>query len=168
MKKVLIVGSGISGLSCAIHCAEAGMEVILASTFPSERSQSVLAAGGINAVIKNENDSIQSHIEDTLKGGCYIAGKEAVRGLCEGAPNIIAWLEKLGTVFSTEADGTVSRRAFGGQSHNRTCYCGASTGKQIVSALVMEARRFEGLGQIKRLFSRDFYCALIQIGRAHV
>ena len=167
MKKVLIVGSGISGLSCAIHCAEAGMEVILASTFPSERSQSVLAAGGINAVIKNGNDSIQSHIEDTLKGGCYMAGKEAVRGLCEGAPDIIAWLEKLGTVFSTDTDGTVARRAFGGQSHNRTCYCGASTGKQIVSALVMEARRFEGLGRIKRLFSRDFYSALIRDGVCH-
>ena len=136
MKKILIIGSGIAGLSCAISCAERNMEVTLVSPFPSERSQSVLAAGGINAVTDSHEagDSIESHIRDTLSGGCGIAGENAVRGLCESAPEIIAWLKKLGTVFTTEPDGSVSKRAFGGQSHKRTCYCGASTGKQIVTA----------------------------------
>ena len=166
MKNVLIVGSGIAGLSCAISCAEKGMEVTLVSPFPSERSQSVLAAGGINAVTDfcEQGDSIESHIEDTLKGGCNIAGREAVRGLCEDAPEIIKWLEKLGTVFTTDDDGRVARRAFGGQSHKRTCYCGASTGKQIVTALVMEARRYEGMGLITRWLWTDFYSALIKDG----
>ena len=166
MKKVLIVGSGIAGLSCAISCAEKGMEAILVSPFPSERSQSVLAAGGINAVIDPDKlgDSIESHIEDTLKGGCFIAGENAVRGLCESAPDILRWLVKLGTVFTAEPDGSVCRRAFGGQSHRRTCYCGSATGKQIVTALVMEARRYEGLGLIKRRLWTDFYCALIRDG----
>ena len=165
-KHILIVGSGIAGLSCAIECAERGMEVTLVSPFPSERAQSVLAAGGINAVLDSheEGDSIESHIEDTLKGGCNIAGKESVRGLCEGAPERIKWLEKIGTVFTTDDNGTIMRRAFGGQSHKRTCYCGASTGKQIVTSLVMEARRYEGLGLIKRRFWMDFYEALIKDG----
>ena len=166
MKKVLIIGSGIAGLSCAVSCAEKNMEVTLASPFPSERSQSVLAAGGINAVTDQHEpgDSIDRHIEDTLSGGCHIAGREAVRGLCESAPDIVKWLEKLGTVFTTEPDGSVSKRAFGGQSYKRTCYCGASTGKQIVTALVMEARRYEGMGRIKRRLWMDFYSALIQDG----
>lgn len=166
MKKVLIVGSGIAGLSCAISCAEKGMEATLVSPFPSERSQSVLAAGGINAVINSgeTSDSIESHIEDTLKGGCFIAGEKAVKGLCESAPDILRWLVKLGTVFTTDSDGSVCRRAFGGQSHRRTCYCGSATGKQIVTALVMEARRYEGLGLIKRRLWTDFYCALIRDG----
>ncbi len=166
MKKVLIVGSGISGLSCAIACAKSGMEVILASPFPSERSQSVMAAGGINAVLNGRagGDSVSAHIEDTLKGGCNIAGKEAVSGLCTAAPQIIRWLEKLGTVFSINPDGSIAQRAFGGQSFNRTCYCGASTGKQIVTALVMEARRYEGAGMIKRRYWMDFYSALIKGG----
>ena len=166
MKKVLIVGSGIAGLSCAISCAEKGMEATLVSPFPSERSQSVLAAGGINAVIDSAElgDSIESHIEDTLKGGCFIAGENAVKGLCESAPYILRWLVKLGTVFTTEPDGSVCRRAFGGQSHRRTCYCGSATGKQIVTALVMEARRYEGLGLIKRRLWIDFYSALIRDG----
>ena len=166
MKKVLIVGSGIAGLSCAISCAEKGMEATLVSPFPSERSQSVLAAGGINAVINSgeTSDSIESHIEDTLKGGCFIAGENAVKGLCESASDILRWLVKLGTVFTTDSDGSVCRRAFGGQSHRRTCYCGSATGKQIVTALVMEARRYEGLGLIKRRLWTDFYCTLIRDG----
>ena len=166
MKKVLIIGCGIAGLSCAVSCAEKNMEVTLVSPFPSERAQSVLAAGGINAVTEQHDpgDSVERHVEDTLKGGCDIAGKEAVRGLCESAPDIIKWLEKLGTVFSTEPDGSFSKRAFGGQSYKRTCYCGASTGKQIVTALVMEARRYEGMGRIKRRLWMDFYSALIRDG----
>ncbi|MBR4375754.1 MAG: FAD-binding protein, partial [Spirochaetia bacterium] len=71
---------------------------------------------------------------------------------------------KLGTVFTTDSDGSVCRRAFGGQSHRRTCYCGSATGKQIVTALVMEARRYEGLGLIKRRLWTDFYCTLIRDG----
>ena len=168
MKKVLIVGSGIAGLSCAIECAERGMEVTMVSPFPSERAQSVLAAGGINAVLDTSaGDSIESHIEDTLKGGCNIAGKEAVKGLCEDAPEIIRKLEKLGTVFTTGEDGKIARRAFGGQSHKRTCYCGSATGKQIVTALVMECRRYEGLGLIKRRLWTDFYEALIKDGKCY-
>lgn len=167
MKKVLIIGSGIAGLTCAIECAQRNMEVVLASLFSSERSQSVLAAGGINAVLDNcdPGDSIKCHIDDTLKGGCNIAGRSAVTGLCESAPEIIRWLTKLGTVFTTDADGNISHRAFGGQSYKRTCYCGSSTGKQIVTALVMEARRLEGIGRIKRRLWMDFHSALIKDGR---
>ena len=188
MKRVLIVGSGIAGLSCAIECAGKGMEVTLVSPFPSERAQSVLAAGGINAVLKptdklqgneqNEGtdnvkdksesfDTISSHISDTLRGGCYIAGEEAVKGLCTDAPEIIRWLEKKGTVFTRDANGEIARRAFGGQSQKRTCYCGSATGKQIVTALVMEARRFEGEGKIKRILWMDFYKALIKDGKCY-
>lgn len=169
MKHVLVIGSGIAGLSCAINCAQKGMQVTMVSPFPSERAQSVLAAGGINAVTVSceAGDSVDSHIDDTLKGGCDIAGKEAVRGLCESAPDIITWLEGLGTVFTTDPDGSVSKRAFGGQSHRRTCFCGAATGKQIVTALVMEARSYEGMGRIKRRFWADFYGALIKDGKCY-
>ncbi len=166
MKQVLVVGSGISGLTTAIECAYRGMKVILVSPFPSERAQSVLAAGGINAALdhKGEKDSVESHIEDTLKGGCYIAGKQAVTGLCEAAPAVVEWLERLGTVFTRTEGEKIDQRAFGGQSHRRTCYAGASTGKQIVTALVMEARRLEAQGLIERRLWTDFHSALIRDG----
>lgn len=169
MKEVLIIGSGISGLSCAIRCAEHGMHTILVSPGYSERSQSVMAAGGINAVTSEpeEGDSVSCHIEDTLKSGAYIAGRNAVTGLCTHGEEILSWLESRGTVFSVDENGRPMRRSFGGQSYRRTYYCGASTGKQIVSALVMEARRHEVAGLIERRVRMNFHSALIKDGRCY-
>lgn len=165
MKKAVIIGSGIAGLSCAISLAEKGIKSVVASPFPPERSQSVMAAGGINAVEPADGpDSVEMHIQDTLAGGRYIAGRNAVSSLCKAAPAIIEQLERRGTVFTRDADGSVSRRAFGGQSYPRTCYCGASTGKQIVTALVMECRKYEALGLIERRTWTDFHSALIRDG----
>lgn len=165
MKKAVIIGSGIAGLSCAISLAEKGIKSVVASPFPPERSQSVMAAGGINAVeLADGTDSVEMHIQDTLAGGRYIAGRNAVSSLCKAAPAIIEQLERRGTVFTRDADGSVSRRAFGGQSYPRTCYCGASTGKQIVTALVMECRKYEALGLIERRTWTDFHSALIRDG----
>ena len=167
MKDALIIGSGVAGLSCAIRCAENGVRAVLASPFVSERSQSVMAAGGINAVLSDcePGDSVESHIEDTLRGGCGLGGEKAVAGLCRRAEEIIRYLERIGTVFSNDGQGRPVRRAFGGQSHKRTCYCGASTGKQIVSALVMEARRYEAAGLIERRLWSCFHSALVDDGR---
>ena len=128
-----------------------------------------MAAGGVNAVLRGREaeDSIACHIEDTMKGGRGIAGEQAVRSLCEHAPDVIEYLERIGTVFSLDADGALASRAFGGQTYRRTCYCGSSTGKQIVSALVMEVRRFEARGFIQRRFWSCFHSALIKDGRCH-
>ena len=165
MRKAVIIGSGIAGLSCAISLAEKGIKSVVASPFPPERSQSVMAAGGINAVeLTGGPDSVEMHIQDTLAGGRYIAGRNAVTSLCKAAPSIVEQLERRGTVFTRDADGSVSRRAFGGQSYPRTCYCGASTGKQIVTALVMECRKYEALGLIERRTWTDFHSALIRDG----
>ncbi len=166
MKEVLIIGSGIAGMACAVRCAGLGVHVVLASPDPSERAQSVMAAGGINAVTTDHEagDSVECHIEDTLKGGAFLGGKKAVTGLCEHAQEIIHYLESIGTVFSVDEKGEPLRRAFGGQSHKRTYYCGSSTGKQIVSALIMETRRYEAAGLIKRRLGLNFYSALIQDG----
>ena len=166
MKHVLVVGSGLSGLSCAIRLAENGISCALVSPYSSERAQSVMAAGGINAAT-GADDSTGQHAEDTLKSGGSIAGKEAVEGLCSAAPDIIRWLEKLGVVFSRDENGEVALRAFGGQSRNRTAYAGASTGKQIMSALIRTARKYECQDMIKRLLGRQFYSALIKDNRCY-
>lgn len=164
--EALIIGSGIAGMACAARLAKQGIRATLVSPFPSERSQSVMAAGGINAVLSDngEGDSVESHVQDTLKGGSFLAGENAVTGLCEHGEEIIRYLESIGTVFSVDKDNTPLTRAFGGQSHKRTYYCGSATGKQIVSALVMELRRFETSGMIKRKLRSSFHSALIKDG----
>lgn len=166
MKHVLIIGSGLSGLSCAIELAENGVESTLVSPYPSERAQSVMAAGGINASLGSD-DSFEKHAEDTLKSGGHIAGEKAVTGLCLEAPNIVNWLEGLGVVFSRNKDNSIALRAFGGQSKNRTAYAGASTGKQIMTALIREARKHECSGKIRRLLGRQFHSALIKNGKCY-
>ena len=161
MKHVLIIGSGLSGLTCAIELAAKGIRSTLVSPYPSERAQSVMAAGGINAAL-GKDDSPALHAEDTLKSGGNIAGEKSVMGLCFGAPEILRWLEELGVVFSREENQELSLRAFGGQSRNRTAYAGASTGKQIMTALIREARKYESCEMISRLLGRQFHSALIK------
>ena len=169
MGKVLIIGCGISGLSAAISLAEKGIKSVLISPFPSERAQSVMAAGGINAVDDNPDgeDTVAQHVEDTLKGGCNIAGRRAVEGLCSGAAGIIQKLEKMGIVFTRDDKGSIAKRAFGGQTFRRTCFGGASTGKQIVTALVMECRKYEASGMIDRQLWTDFHSCLINDGKCY-
>ena len=85
--KVLIIGNGIAGMSAAIEAAELDDEVILVSPVQSERTQSVMAAEGINAVVDTaEEDSVVWHANDTLESGCFLEKEEDVRNLCEKAP----------------------------------------------------------------------------------
>ena len=166
MKHVLIIGSGLSGLSCALALAENGIRSTLVSPYPSERAQSVMAAGGINAAL-GDGDSPAQHAADTLKSGGNIAGQAAVSGLCTEAPEIVRWLEHLGVVFTRDDRGELMLRAFGGQSRNRTAYAGASTGKQIMTALIREARKYESCEVITRMLGRHFHSALIQDGKCY-
>jgi len=165
--QVLIIGSGIAGLSAAIRSAELGCHVILASPYVSERAQSVMAAGGINAVLdpSREGDSPELHIEDTMKGGCFIEEEDTVRGLCTAAPDIVRWLDSIGVMFSRDPSGEIAQRAFGGQGRKRTAYAGASTGRQIVTALIQKCREYEISGKIERRTGLNFHSAVIHGGR---
>ena len=166
MKHVLIIGSGLSGLTCALELAAKGIRSTLVSPYPSERAQSVMAAGGINAAL-SQKDSPRQHAEDTLKSGGNIAGEETVLNLCSEAPEIIRWLEGLGVVFTTDGEGEVILRELGGQSCNRTAYAGAATGKQIMSALIRAPRKYECSEVINRMLGRQFHSALIQDGKCY-
>ena len=165
-KRILVIGSGISGMSAAIHAAEQGLSVVLVSPFPSERAQSVMAAGGINAALDTmgEHDSPALHAQETLKGGCALENPATIEAFCLQAPDVVRWLEGIGVVFSRQNDGTLAQRPFGGQSKRRTAYAGSSTGKQIVTALVQKCREFEIAGIVERRIGLTFHSALIADG----
>ena len=161
-----IIGAGIAGLSCAINLAKEGISSNLISLQPSERAQSVLAEGGINAALNvmGEDDSIDEHFADTMNAGKSIADEEAVKGLCENAPSMIEFLKKIGVPFQRE-NGKLIQRNFGGQKKKRTAYSKSSTGKVIVSALIDEARKYEACGLVTR-FSNHCFVDLIMAGGA--
>ena len=151
MEKVNIIGAGLAGLSAAISLAENNIPTRLISVQPSERAQSVLAAGGINGALNTmgEDDSTENHMEDTLRAGVYIADPEAVRGMTKAAPGIITDMHRIGVPFNI-SDGKIVQRNFGGQKKKRTAYAKSSTGKMLMTALIDEARKYEINGLIER------------------
>lgn len=152
MRPVIIIGAGIAGLTAAITLAQQGQKSILVSAVPSERAQSVMAEGGINAALntKGQNDSVQEHFRDTMAAGCDLADPSAVRALTEGAPDIVHWLAGLGVAFNRTAEGKLDLRYFGGQKKQRTAFARSATGKQIMTALIQETRRWESRGLVER------------------
>lgn len=152
MKKIIVVGAGLAGLTSAIKISESNNKAILVSPSYSEHAQSVMAMGGINVALntKGQNDSIKEHFNDTIKGGNYINDYVAVNKLVSDAPRIIKWLSDIGTSFTRDDNGNIDLRYFGGQKKMRTAYAGARTGKQILTALVANARKKEYDGLIER------------------
>ena len=148
---VNIIGAGLAGLSAAITLAERGIACNLISRQPSERAQSVLAEGGINAALDTmgEGDTWQEHYADTMRGGCELADPNAVAGLTFRAPELVRWLASIGAPFQRE-DGRIALRNFGGQKKKRTAYARSSTGKVLMTALIDEARKHEAAGLIRR------------------
>lgn len=149
--RVNIIGAGLAGLSAARTCAQAGVRVRLVSFQPSERAQSNLAEGGINAAldVMGENDTTQEHFLDTMKGGCYLADPNMVRALTQEAPSVVKDLDLLGVPFHREKDHLIQRN-FGGQKKKRTAYAKSSTGKVLTAALIDAVRRFEAEGLVER------------------
>ena len=148
---ISIIGAGLAGLSAALTLAERGIPCALISSQGSERAQSVLAEGGINAALDNmgEDDTTAEHFADTMKGGADLADPNAVKGLTDAAPDIIRRLEGYGVPFHRE-NGRIAQRNFGGQKKKRTVFAKSSTGKIVMSALTDEVRKYEAMGLVKR------------------
>lgn len=146
----VIIGAGIAGMSAALHLAQKNIPVTLVAPYPSVRSQSVMAEGGINAAI-GPDDSPSLHFRDTWESGCRLANIKAVHHLTDRAPEVIGELQHLAMAFTLGADGKPALRPFGGQSVNRTAHADSTTGKQLVTALIYELRRYEEEGLVNRL-----------------
>lgn len=151
MNKINIIGAGLAGISAAITLAEKNYECRLISAASSERAQSVMAEGGINAALDTmgENDDPIQHFQDTMKGGVYLADPNAVYELCINAPDIVKHLCSIGAALRIKDKQPILRN-FGGQKKKRTAYAKSSTGKILMSALIDEARKYEVSGLIQR------------------
>lgn len=143
---VVIIGGGLAGCRAAVEIArtDASLSVaVIAKTHPI-RSHSVAAQGGIAATLKNVDatDTWEAHAFDTVKGSDYLADQDAVEILAREAPDVVIDLEHMGVLFSRLPDGRIAQRAFGGHSHNRTCYAADKTGHAILHELVNNLRRY--------------------------
>lgn len=157
-KEVIVVGGGLAGLSATIKLAESGCKVKLISVTKVRRSHSVCAQGGINAAIngKGEDDHPHIHAYDTIKGGDFLADQPPVLELCLAAPSIIHMMDRFGCPFNRTQEGHLDFRRFGGTLYNRTAFCGASTGQQLLYALDEQVRRYEVQGLVEKFESHEF------------
>ncbi|MCR4672697.1 MAG: FAD-binding protein [Lachnospiraceae bacterium] len=162
---VNIIGAGFAGLSAACLLAREGFSCRLFSVQPSERAQSVLAEGGLNAALDTmgEDDRPEEHYNDTLKGGVFLADPNAVKRLSEEAVRVAAWLQELGVPFHMK-NGRVVLRNFGGQKKKRTLYSRSSTGKIMMTALIDEVRKYEASGLVERFPHHECVRVLIAGG----
>lgn len=108
-KKIVIIGAGLAGLSAALQTSENGNKVVLVSAYPSERAQSVMAEGGINAALntKGEDDSPEQHYADTIHAACGLADENAVWNLTHAAPELVGGC--IASAFSLTPAESMSR-----------------------------------------------------------
>ena len=92
----------------------------------------------VNTYTVYKDDSIEAHMEDTLKGGSYLNDKKLVEILVNESPKRLIDLENYGALFDRQESGQINQRPFGGQTYRRTCYQGDRTGAELLNALKEE------------------------------
>ncbi len=141
MTDLLIIGTGGAGLTAALTAHEAGLSVTVVTKSLPTQAQTCMAQGGINAALGNvTEDSIESHIEDTLHAAHGLADSQMIARMCHEAPQSIAWLERMGVPFSRLDHAanplqSVAQRRLGGASSKRACYAQDYTGLKILHTL---------------------------------
>jgi L-aspartate oxidase len=161
---VLVVGSGVAGLSAAVRLADAPAGLNVGVLTKGELSQSATrwAQGGVAAVLGGDEDSTDLHLADTLAAGADLCDVDAVRVLVDEGPARVNELIAMGAAFDREASGDLSLAREGGHSRPRVVHAGgAATGAEVERALV-EATRASAGAVLERWFALDL---LIEGGR---
>ena len=132
--EVVVVGAGLAGQRAALAAVEAHRDVAVVTKLHPLRSHSGAAQGGINAALGAE-DSVDTHIYDTVKGSDYLGDQDAIEFFCREAGPTVVEMEHFGTIFSRGPDGSLARRAFGGAGFPRTIYAADRTGLALLQGL---------------------------------
>ena len=135
---VLIVGSGLAGLSAALLLPADKRVAVITKRAVSEGS-SGWAQGGI-AAVWSKDDSFAAHVDDTLVAGAGLCDLEATRFVVENAPKAIAWLQTMGVPFSEE-DGHLHLTREGGHSARRIVHVTDATGAAVQRTLIDKVQK---------------------------
>ena len=157
---VIIVGSGLAGMRCAIEIRRKAPEAdiaIVTKVYPT-RSHSGAAQGGVAAALGNvrydesllpvpapedqPGDEWVAHLYDTVKGADFLGDQDAQEIMCREAVPTIYELEHMGVPFSRLPDGRIAQRPFGGHTNPRACYAADRTGHALLHTLYGEIVRY--------------------------
>ncbi|MBQ7096498.1 MAG: L-aspartate oxidase [Clostridia bacterium] len=171
---ILIVGSGCSGLYCALHLPK-DKKVLIITKSDSKSSDSYLAQGGI-CVLRDEDD-FESFFEDTMKAGHYENDKESVSIMINSSRDVIEDLVDYGVDFSRNEDGSFNYTKEGAHSRSRILFHKDITGKEITSKLMARVKERENISILEHttlldIVEKDGECvgAVVELsdGKTHL
>ena len=166
----LVIGSGLAGLSSALHLAKSGRSVAIFTKRKIDDCNTKCAQGGIACVI-DENDTFEEHVKDTLYAGGRLCNEKAVRQIVETGPEVIKELIDIGTKFTTRGDLGLSDNQNdydlgreGGHSKRRILHAGDITGAEIERALIAKCQEYSNI----KIFEYHFAIDLIVTKRLNL
>ena len=173
---VLVLGSGVAGLSAAVRLAAPltptgggaddgdGLRVGVLTKAELSQSATRWAQGGVAAVLGGDEDSTDLHLADTLAAGAGLCDADAVRVLVDEGPARVHELIAMGAVFDRQPGGALALAREGGHSTARVVHAGgAATGAEVERALV-DATRASAAAVLEQWFAVDL---LVEGGRCH-
>lgn len=139
---VLIIGSGAAGLSLALGLGDRLRVAVLSKTALQE-SATLYAQGGVSAVM-DQSDSVESHVDDTLRAGAGLCHRDVVEFIANQGRERVDWLDQLGVPFTTRTSqsGNIEFHLTqeGGHSRRRVVHAADATGRAIETSLVSKVR----------------------------
>ena len=151
---VVIVGSGVAGLYCALNLPQE-KSIIVVTKNKARRSDSYLAQGGI-CVLRDEDD-YDAFYEDTMKAGHYENNPDSVHIMIHSSQDVISDLVSFGVRFEKNGEEFLYTRE-GAHSHHRILFHEDETGKEITSHLLETARNRENITIIENYTMVDLIC----------
>ncbi|MFF8383752.1 L-aspartate oxidase [Streptomyces kanasensis] len=137
---VVVVGSGVAGLTAALRCTAAGLRTVVVTKARLDDGSTRWAQGGIAAAL-GDGDTPAQHMDDTLVAGAGLCDEVAVRTLVTEGPDAVRRLIATGARFDTDPAGTIELTREGGHHRRRIAHAGGdATGAEISRALVDAVR----------------------------
>lgn len=152
---VLVVGSGIAGLSFALSVAAEGRRVAILTKKNRADSNTNYAQGGVACVTSSDEGSLESHVRDTLEAGDGLCDEATVRDIVREGPERIRELIDFGLRFSQLENGEFDLGREGGHSQRRILHVKDMTGKAIENALLTQVARSPRIAMLEHTFAID-------------
>ncbi|ONI88511.1 L-aspartate oxidase [Saccharothrix sp. ALI-22-I] len=140
---LVVVGTGVAGLTAALRARELGLRVLVVTKAFGEDGNTRWAQGGVAVVLPGEHDegdTVDAHVRDTLVAGAGLCDEAAVEAIIAGGPAAVARLRERGAVFDAAPTGGLARTREGGHSAFRVVHAGGdATGAEVERALLAAA-----------------------------
>ncbi len=152
---VIVIGSGVAGLSAAIHARRTGRSVVILTKAQIDEGSTRWAQGGIAAALA-EDDSPSEHRDDTITAGAGLCNPQAVEVLVTEGPQAVRDLITLGAIFDLDPSGEISLTREGGHHRDRIAHAGGdATGAEISRALVSAVLTDPGIEIVENALALD-------------